>query len=193
MMFLQTLFISVLAYLLGSIPTGKIVGNHYGVDIQKAGSGNIGFANAVRVLGWKPALIVLAGDAFKGFLAVYISRQILPGQTPIFLAGALAILGNVFPVWLKFKGGKGIATGLGVTLAISPLLALAGLMVYLSTIVLARRSSVASITSSWALPLLCIRIAPEFVWYYLGLAVFASWTHRTNIMRIRAKSIIYDD
>jgi acyl phosphate:glycerol-3-phosphate acyltransferase len=192
-MLVKILLCSVLAYLLGSIPTGKIVGNYYGVDIQKKGSGNIGFANAVRVLGWRPALTILLIDALKGFLAVFITKQILTGDVYLFIAGAMALLGNVFPVWLKFKGGKGVATGLGVTIAISPMLALAGLAVYLLVIWVARKSALASIISTWSLPIFCLKILPGFAWFYLALAVFATWTHRSNIKQMTRKTIAYDD
>src|SRR4051812_30895241 len=113
---------AILAYLLGSVPTGKLIASLHGVDIQKKGSGNIGFANVLRVVGRVPAAIVLTIDVLKGFVPVAIAQQIL-GASGVQAVALLAIMGHVFPVWLKFKGGKGIATGLGVTLAISPVLA----------------------------------------------------------------------
>src|SRR4051812_28575572 len=107
----QILALALLGYLLGSIPFGKLLGLMRSIDIQKRGSGNIGFANAVRVLGWKMAVLVLAGDVLKGCAAVLIANQYL-SQTGVLVVGVAALLGHVFPVWLHFKGGKGIATGL---------------------------------------------------------------------------------
>src|SRR3989344_8772220 len=133
---MQFLLFIIFAYLVGSIPFGKLVGKIYGVDIQKRGSGNIGFTNSLRTLGLKPAVLVLTADILKGFIPVTIARQFFPLNDVLIIA-LITILANIFPVWLKFKGGKGIATGLGIILAINPLISLiAGvifLIVFLST------------------------------------------------------------
>src|SRR5690606_39536658 len=113
----------LIAYVCGSIPFGKIIGRLKGVDIQKLGSGNIGFANSVRVLGWKPGVFVLIGDATKGFLPVYLSVSHIPYWQSL-MVGLVAILAHVFPVWLRFKDGKGIAPGLGISLVLAPKIAL---------------------------------------------------------------------
>jgi glycerol-3-phosphate acyltransferase PlsY len=173
-----------LAYLFGSIPFGKFIGKHHGIDIQKHGSGNIGFANVLRTLGWQAGLIVLAGDIMKGFIPVYIANQYL--STYQILAVALvAILGHIFPVWLKFKGGKGIATGLGATLALSPLLGGLGIATYLITLSIFRKSAPASVMATWSLVLFSLAILPSYyAWFYLGIGLLATWTHRDNIKQI---------
>ena len=96
-----------------------------------------------------------------------------------------AVLGHVFPIWLKFKGGKGIATGLGITLAINLLLGILAVVVYLVSIAIFRKSGPSSITASWSLPLLSLIILPAFVWFYILMAIFATWTHRTNLKDIK--------
>ena len=173
-----------LAYLLGSIPFGKLVSHHHGVDIQKHGSGNIGFANVQRTLGWKPGLVVLAADIIKGFLPVFIAKNYLTDYQ-IMAVALLAMLGHIFPIWLKFKGGKGIATGLGITLAINLLLGSLAVAVYLVSLAIFRKSGPSSITAAWSLPLLSLLIVNKYVWFYLLLAVIATRTHRTNLRDIR--------
>ena len=168
---LYTLLFIILAYLLGSIPFGKIIGFHHGIDIQKSGSGNIGFANCLRVLGWKPAIIVLLGDVLKGFLPVYFSLSLLPGQGATFVALS-AVVGHVFPIWLKFKGGKGIATGLGVLLALNTPLAIT------------RLNSLASISMICCLPILTAFIAQQLLSLSLVLLMIGMWTHRKNIYNL---------
>ena len=97
----------------------------------------------------------------------------------------LAMLGHIFPIWLKFKGGKGIATGLGITLAINLLLGSLAVAVYLVSLAIFRKSGPSSITAAWSLPLLSLLIVNKYVWFYLLLAVIATWTHRTNLRDIR--------
>src|SRR5258708_5216306 len=93
-----------IAYLLGSIPFGKLIGKRHGIDIQKHGSGNIGFANVRRTLGWQAGLIVLTGDILKGFIPVLIARQYL-STYQVLVVALVAMLGHIFPIWLKFNGG----------------------------------------------------------------------------------------
>jgi glycerol-3-phosphate acyltransferase PlsY len=176
------LFVLV-AYLSGSVPFAKIIGNLYGIDIQKKGSGNIGFANAVRVLGWKPGLFVLAGDILKGFIPVFIATRYF-SNLQLALIGLCAIAGHIYPVWLKLRGGKGIATGLGVTFAISPMLGVSGLIIYLLGIYFFRKSAPSSIVAAWSLPFTCLFLMPAYVSFYFGLAVIATWTHRVNIRQV---------
>lgn len=177
----------VFSYLCGSIPFGKIIGLSRGIDIQKHGSRNIGFANAVRVLGWQPALLVLSGDILKGFIPVIIARrQLEAGQVLAVAAAALA--GHIYPIWLRFKGGKGIATGLGVTLALSPLLGLCGIVLYAACVGIFRKSAPSSIVATLSLPLLCLAFEPQYTLFYTGLAVLGLWTHRANLQHMHRKA-----
>ncbi len=120
------LAVAVGAYLIGSLPSGYIVGRVNGVDLRKVGSGNIGATNALRVLGKKWGYLVFAADIFKGWLSVTLayasSRQFAPDHVTLagILAAVFAVLGHNFPVWLAFKGGKGIATSAGIMIALFP-------------------------------------------------------------------------
>lgn len=169
-----------LAYLCGSIPFGKLAGKRRGVDIQKKGSGNTGFANAVRVLGWRTGLIVLAGDILKGFMPVLCATYYIK-QDLVLAVGLAAVIGHVFPVWLKFHGGKGIATGLGVTLVIAPIAGLAVVVIYGLSVAILKNSGQASLIAACSLPLLCWIFYPSYIVFYACLAVFAIWTHRANL------------
>lgn len=176
------------SYLCGSIPFAKLAGLRYGIDIQKHGSGNVGFANTVRVLGWRAGAAVLAGDIGKGLIPAIIAGKYL-GIYQVMAVGLGAVAGHIFPVWLRFKGGKGIATGLGVTLAISPLLGSLGLLVYALSFAAFKKSAPSSIIATWSLPLFCLALFPQYSLFYLGLALLATWTHRVNIRQIREGAV----
>lgn len=176
-------FCAAVAYLLGSIPFGKIVARRRGVDIQKKGSGNIGFTNSLRVLGLKRALLVLLGDTLKGFIPTWVALRLLPLNQALIVA-FIAILAHVFPVWLKFKGGKGVATGLGVTLALNPVLAAGGAVIFLIMALTTRVISLSSILTTWFLSFWTYFFSPELTIFYLTLAVLETWTHRGNINRL---------
>lgn len=193
------------AYLLGSIPTGFLVAKAKGVDIRTVGSGNIGATNAMRVLGKPAGIFVLLMDAAKGWLAchlaVYIYCAVIPeptGSLPamfrevedcIIIAGIFAILGHNFTCWLKFKGGKGIATSAGVYLALAPWAVLIALVVFILAVLLTRYVSVASISAAVALPAAVWFLPPYNL--LLGivttvLGVLAIYKHKGNIQRLIA-------
>jgi glycerol-3-phosphate acyltransferase PlsY len=151
----------IIAYLLGSIPFGVLVAKAKGVDIRSAGSGNIGATNAMRVLGKPAGILVLLLDALKGYAAVawlpvMLSRwlgecrRLIP-VLPV-IAGIGAVLGHNYTCWLKFKGGKGIATSAGVYLALAPWAVLIALVVFLLAVAVTRYVSVGSIAAAIALP-----------------------------------------
>ena len=112
------------AYMLGSIPSGMLVARLKGVDLRKVGSGNIGATNVARAMGKGWAIAVLAADAAKGFVPVWLGRRLGLAPTVVALAGFLAIAGHMFTIFLRGRGGKGVATSLGVALALCPLAAL---------------------------------------------------------------------
>lgn len=174
----------ILSYGLGSIPFGKIIGLRHGIDIQKSGSGNIGFANAVRTLGWKPALPVLIGDTLKGYIPTLIATSYLTQAQTLAVALA-AVIGHIFPVWLRLKGGKGIATGLGIMLAITPILIVPTGALYLGAFAVFRKSAPASLLATWSVPILCLIISRNDILLYLLLAVIITWAHRSNIRQMR--------
>ena len=181
---------AVLGYLLGCIPTGVLVARIYGVrDIRTLGSGNSGTTNVLRNLGWLPSVLTLVGDCLKGYVACLIGRQ-LGGDAGMLVGGLCAILGHDFPVFMGFKGGKGIATSLGLIIAINPWLALALLAVQIVAVALTRYMSVASLITTVAFPILvCFteRSRENFP-LFLGAACIASvlslFGHRGNIQRL---------
>lgn len=116
----MTLFLLLLAYLLGSIPIGYLIGRWRGLDIRRYGSGNIGATNVFRTLGLGPGLLVFILDLLKGSVAVWLMIGLNNDPWLVILAGGLAIIGHTFSIFLNFKGGRGAATGLGVLLAVAP-------------------------------------------------------------------------
>ena len=160
----------ILAYFSGSIPYGKLFCLLGGVDIQKRGSGNIGYANVLRIMGWRTA---------KGFVPTYCAYQLL-GPAAAFWVGIAAILGHIFPLWLRFRGGKGIATGLGVLLVFAPLPALIGTVLYFGLTAARNHSSLASIMSALVAIGGFIILEPSFWWMGVILVVMAVYTLRQN-------------
>ncbi|RYX79004.1 glycerol-3-phosphate acyltransferase [bacterium] len=168
------------AYLSGSIPFGKLVAQSYNIDIQTRGSGNIGFANVRRIVGWRAGIITLGADITKGFLPVVLALHFFDATTAFFV-GIVAILGHVFPIWLRFRGGKGIATGLGVLLALQPFAALIGAAAYVVSCYVTKVSSRSSIIGLSVTALVGVVVAPSTWWYYIVLIIIAIWTLRHNL------------
>lgn len=171
------------SYIIGSIPFGKLVGKKYGVDIQKKGSGNIGATNALRLLGFKPAVLVLVLDVIKGFIPVKLALQVL-SLDQVLIISVVTILGHIFPIWLKFKGGKGVATGLGVVLAINPLTLIIPLIVFLVIFLKTKIVSLSSIFGIICFPLVSYLMFPKLTVFFLILFLITLWTHRENISRL---------
>jgi glycerol-3-phosphate acyltransferase PlsY len=177
---LSLVFLLLFAYLCGSIPTGKLIAHRRDVDIQKRGSGNIGFANVRRILGWKDGLLTLAGDIAKGFLPAFLGLYFFT-PTVAFFAGLMAMLGHIFCVWLRFHGGKGIATGLGVVAVLSPVAAIIGTAVYIMFCLYKTQSSTASIAGALATASIAILVQLSTWWQYLLLLLLIAWTLRQNL------------
>ncbi len=175
----------LISYLLGSIPFGYYMGKFYGVDVRKKGSGNIGFTNVWRLIGPLPALIVLFFDAGKGWLSVYYGFLI--GGEKLAMFGAISsILGHLFPMFLKFKGGKGVATGFGICIFIDPLITGIALIIFLLVIFTTKYVSLGSLGA--ALTVTVLAIAFDINVYYKLIIIPASIVvlimHRENIKRI---------
>ncbi|MGC1302485.1 MAG: glycerol-3-phosphate 1-O-acyltransferase PlsY [Caulobacteraceae bacterium] len=173
-------------YLLGSIPFGVLATRFGGAgDLRKIGSGNIGATNVLRTGRKDLALITLIGDAGKGAIALLIARALL-GETAGALAGGAAFVGHLFPVWLRFKGGKGVATALGVMLAAAWPVGLTALAVWLIVFALSRISSLSALTAAVLSPLFAVLWhAPQPVmWLILACAVLVVLRHRENIARL---------
>ena len=175
----------VVAYLLGSIPFSYLAGRAKGIDLRRVGSGNLGAANAFRALGRGAGVAVLVADIGKGVLAVVIARAITDDPWPAIAAGA-AMAGHVFPVWLRFKGGKGVAVGGGAIIALMPLASVILLGLWLVVAVASRYTSLASITAAVvATPLVWVMGYPtaDIIFTAIGaLAVLV--LHRGNIVRL---------
>ena len=193
------------AYLLGSIPFGYLMAKAKGIDIRSVGSGNIGATNAMRVLGKPAGIFVLLLDAAKGFTACVLALiyfefcvpgpdhfddayWVLSGRLMI-IAGIFAVLGHNYTCWLRFKGGKGIATTAGVYLALAPWALLVGVVIFILALLLTRYVSVGSIAAAVALPATVWIMAPQNI--FLGivttaLGVLAIYKHKSNIQRLMA-------
>ena len=145
----------VIAYLLGSVPTAYLlVRLAIGADIRSRGSGNVGGTNALRTAGWTIGVVVTLIDVGKGVAAVWLMRYYNPESAWIAAAVLAAVMGHCYPVWLKFNGGKGVATGFGAFLVIAPLSAFAALGLWVVVLLLSRWVSLASMVASAAFPLL---------------------------------------
>lgn len=150
---LVQLIVVVAAYLIGSIPTGLLLGKAYGIDVRKEGSGNIGATNLYRTVGRKVGIITLICDCLKGLLPVLIVKfSSLPPEFAAWV-GLAAFCGHVFPVFLKFKGGKGVATALGVFLALAPLAVAIAMALFAVLMFIWRYVSLGSIFAAAAMPL----------------------------------------
>ncbi|MFH0796472.1 MAG: glycerol-3-phosphate 1-O-acyltransferase PlsY [Candidatus Omnitrophota bacterium] len=175
-------------YLLGSIPVGYLVGRLFGVDIRRQGSGNIGATNVLRTIGKGPAVATLILDIGKGFLPVILARRFFP-LTPgwTIAVGLTAVIGHTFSIFLRFKGGKGVATGFGVLTGFSPLTALYIFGIWLVVFAVSRIVSLASLSAAVALPILIWHLTGQEV-AYLGFGCLVTFlvfvTHRTNIRRL---------
>ncbi len=187
------------SYLLGSIPFGYLAGRIVGIDIRTAGSGNVGATNVVRVLGRKYGYPVFALDVLKGFGAVMMSKLIAPGQPSEWnspeilgiLAAMSSVFGHLYPPWLKFKGGKGVATSAGALLALTPAATLIGVAIWIIVFGLTRYVSLASITAAVILPIVILGIkshdqnnAKPLVYASACVAAVVIWRHRSNLSRL---------
>jgi len=178
------------AFLLGSVPFAIIVSKAMKLpDPRSYGSNNPGATNVLRTGNKLAAVLTLLGDALKGWLAVFLTQVILPGQyMVVFLVAVAVFLGHVFSVFLKFKGGKGVATALGVLLAIKPIVGAVALVVWLVTAAALRYSSVAALAASVCAVLAALLIGMPG-WYKLAVLVMAGlliWRHVPNIMNLLA-------
>ncbi len=176
----------VIAYLLGSLPTGYWVARAYGVNIQKMGSGNIGATNVLRSVGRIPALIVVIIDPLKGALAVLLAQGLNIGIWGIALTALTAILGNNFNIFLRLKGGKGIATSLGVFMVIDPLTTLFAFTIALFTMLIGRIVSIGSLVGVFSGIFLHIKGDFHIATLLLSAAIFslAMIRHKDNLAKL---------
>lgn len=170
-------------YLLGSVPSGILVGRAFGVDVRDVGSGNIGTANVLRAAGKGAAVLTMAGDMVKGIVPVVLARLFTESEWVIASVALAAVIGHCWPVFLGFKGGKGVATGAGTSIALAPIAGLSMFALWWAVALLSRYTSLAAIVVMVASPFAFI-IAGKPLPYVLytivgGLAVL--WRHRENV------------
>jgi len=181
--------ILLLCYLLGSFPTGFLFGKYLkNIDLRKMGSGSTGATNVLRNVGKWPALFVFIVDVLKGYIAVKLTYILISESIYEVLAGSLAVLGHIWPIWLKGKGGKAVATGLGIFIALSWQVGLASFGIFLLILSFSKFVSLSSITASFLLPIfMFLNLGkmdhPYFIFSVL-VAVLIIGKHKTNIARI---------
>lgn len=183
---MESIYALLLGYLLGSIPFGLILTNVFGEgNLRSIGSGNIGATNVLRTGNKGLAAATLLLDGAKGFLAVWLAWHWLPQAAPLAALGA--VLGHCFPLWLKFKGGKGVATTLGVALGLAWPVGLAYALVWLVMLALTRISSASGMVAATAAPIAAWVLGrAELVPALAAIALLVLWLHRANIARLRA-------
>ena len=186
----NTLFILIMIaiYLIAAIPTGVVIARLMGgEDVRQKGSGNIGATNVYRVAGKLAGVLTLVGDTLKGFLPLLAFKTWLePTPTQLGIASAIAILGHCYPVYLKFKGGKGVATALGIFLVISPKAVFFALIVFILTVTITRYISLGSVLAALSAPLVILFLnhqQPIFL-ATLFIAALVIWRHNSNIRRL---------
>ncbi len=201
MAFLAFAITALAAYLLGSLPTGYLAARARGIDIRSVGSGNIGATNVFRVLGLTAGILVLAVDALKGFLACWLAARLASQWVGApagreaewqeyfaIVGGCGAILGHVYTCWLKFKGGKGVATTAGVLLGLLPLALVITLSVWLVVLTLSRYVSLASIVAALCLPFAAWGVgrSGSMIGVAAVIGVLVIYKHKNNIRRLLA-------
>ncbi len=191
--------ILLLAYLIGSVPTSVWIGkSFYGIDVREHGSKNAGATNTMRIFGWKAGITVLIIDILKGWLAVnliHVTNYYIP-ETGDFvefqlLLGIAAILGHIFPIYVGFRGGKGVATLFGLVLAINPEPTLMCIGVFVITLIITKYVSLSSMIAGFAFPAVVIFVfkttTPSLVIFSMIIAVLLLFTHQKNIERLLRK------
>lgn len=198
-MWLLALAVCCLGYLFGSFPAGYFAGRIAGIDVRLAGSGNIGATNVLRVLGKPWGYTVFFVDAFKGFAAVrltfFLAEHLAFARSHAvyfaILAGVMCVVGHTCPIWLRFKGGKGVATSAGVVFGLMPLAAVIIFLVWVVVFEITRYVSVASLVAASALPVVVVvllrwQIVEGIGLFYFStaLAILVVWRHRENFSRL---------
>ncbi|MCK4813569.1 MAG: glycerol-3-phosphate 1-O-acyltransferase PlsY [Candidatus Marinimicrobia bacterium] len=200
----NSLLVLILAYLIGSFPTAWILGKIFAgkkYDIREHGSGNVGTTNAIRNLGWWAGMITLIIDGFKGFAVIFwlsaLLADVMAFETARVVLASMVLIGHTFPVFINFRGGKGVATTAGIIFAFRPEIGFICLVVFVTVVLLSRKSAVASITATFFFPIsniifltiFDIPISPQMLWFSIAVPFFVLFTHRENISQmIRGKN-----
>jgi acyl phosphate:glycerol-3-phosphate acyltransferase len=190
--FMQLLLLIILSYLVGSVSTGVLLSKIFGQgDLQESGSKNIGATNVSRLMGLKWGILTLLGDILKGMIIVWIGQWVFPGQGDqgfLFIAlMALAVfLGHIFPIFLDFKGGKGVATALGIFILLGPKAILVALPIFVLVVILGKYVSLGSIVTAGSFPVLMILFTYQVYTVMLAIVIAAViiLKHKKNIFRL---------
>ena len=176
------------AYLFGSIPSGYVLGKLSGVDVRQAGSGNVGATNVARAVGKRQGVLTLLADVLKGMAPVAIGLWMQLQPETIAMVASAAFLGHLYPIFLEFRGGKGVATGLGALLIIAPMATMLLVGVFVAVAFPTRLVSLSSIIAAALAPLVLWMFfqPPAIVWMGAFLAAMIVWRHRGNIQRLLA-------
>lgn len=176
----------IFAYLLGSVPTGYLMGAWMGVDVRTAGSGNIGATNVARVVGKRQGILTLAADVAKGVIPVFAAFQLGLAPAAAALIGTAAFLGHLYPVFLKFRGGKGVATAWGVYAGLAPMVSLVLIVIFAAVALTSRIVSLSSMAAALAAPvtLWCFSYPPAVVGLSTLIAALIILRHRGNLRRL---------
>lgn len=177
----------ILAYFLGSVPFAYLLARRRGIDLRHVGSGNVGATNVLRTSGVRQAVLAVCLDAVKGSLAVVIADRLASGQATTVMAGLASVIGHIYPVWLGFRGGKGVATAAGVFAVLAPIaLAIAG-AVFVAAVWFTRYISVGSMAAAIALAVAAASEAPPVIAVGAALAaLIIVHRHRSNLARLMA-------
>lgn len=184
---MEVYLLVLLAYLLGSVPTGYLLGSLAGVDVRNAGSGNVGATNVARVVGRRYGILTLVVDIAKGFVPVIVALSLALTTAATALVGIAAFLGHLYPVFLRFQGGKGVATALGIFLGLAPLVTMILAAIFLLVLSATRVVSLSSMAASAS--------APIVFWFFFHSAILTGASlfiaamivlrHRGNIKRLK--------
>ncbi|MGH7166195.1 MAG: glycerol-3-phosphate 1-O-acyltransferase PlsY, partial [Nitrospiraceae bacterium] len=174
-------------YLLGSVPFGVLVAKALGtVDPREAGSRNIGFTNVLRVAGKKAGFLTLAGDMGKGWVVAWLATRMLESDVWVLVVALSPVVGHLYPVFLKFRGGKGVATAMGAVTGVAPVLGLALVLIWVVTAALWRYSSGAAVAAFIGLPIVgaMVGVSWKTVAFLLAVSGLVLWRHGENIVRL---------
>lgn len=182
---MKIILLSIAAFIIGSVPTGILIARGRGIDLKQTGSGNIGATNVLRTTGKWPAVFTLCGDILKGVAAVLLARHFGAGVLFEGVIGIFSILGHDFSIFMKFKGGKGVATSLGVLSIYSPQTALFTVILWLLTVLITKYSSLGALVSFGFLPVIMILFDTEEKFpIALTITLMMFIRHRGNISRL---------
>lgn len=184
---LSYIIVIFLSYVIGSIPSGLILGKTlWHVDLRQHGSKNIGATNAWRTLGKLPGFIVFVADLLKGMLGVYLGMMLVGSSTAMIIGGIMAIVGHSLSLFLKFKGGKGVATGLGVLIMLMPSVSAIVFLVWLIVVLISKYVSLGSIIAAVLVPVCAFIMGLSFDFVVFGIvaAIFVIYRHKSNIIRL---------